>query len=127
MHRSILTGLAAVLVAATAAASPAALAAPSPLRQPPGEPGTAAYNRWLGRSFNDTLLKERRPSVRVRILKRIVSRRYIQHNPLAPEDEPASSRSAPSSTPRSPTRASSCATSSPPGPAWSPAGPGPAR
>lgn len=63
--------------------SPRATAAA--LGKAPGKPGTVTYNRWLGRSFNDTLLNERRQSERIKILRRIVSPRYIQHNPLAPE------------------------------------------
>lgn len=73
--------IAAVTVATLVPAADAA----AQLSKPPAKPGTVAYNRWLGRSFNDTLLNEPSQAKRIKILRRIVSPDYIQHNPLAPE------------------------------------------
>lgn len=55
------------------------------LSPPPGEPGSIAYNEWLGRTFSEVLLNEPSQDKRVEILNRIVAVDYIQHNPLVPE------------------------------------------
>lgn len=55
------------------------------LAPPPSEPGTVAYNEWLGRSFSEVMLNEPSQERRVAILDRIVAEDYIQHNPLVPE------------------------------------------
>ncbi len=55
------------------------------MSQPPGRPGTVAYNAWLGRTFSEVLLNTRDQAARVAILNRIVARDYIQHNPLVPQ------------------------------------------
>ena len=51
----------------------------------PSEPGSIAYNEWLGRTFSEVLLNEPSQEKRVEILNRIVATDYIQHNPLVPE------------------------------------------
>ncbi|WP_198371058.1 ester cyclase [Roseomonas rosulenta] len=79
MHRRLAT---LALLAATALA-PAALA--QTMTEPPGAPGTVAYNEWLGRTFSEVLLNTRDQAARVRILERIVRTEYIQHNPLVPQ------------------------------------------
>ncbi|MBK1660099.1 hypothetical protein E2C05_20370 [Paracraurococcus ruber] len=55
------------------------------MTEPPGPPGSVAYNTWLGRTFSEVLLNERSQEERVRILNRIVATGYIQHNPLVPQ------------------------------------------
>ena len=55
------------------------------LAPPPSQPGTVAYNEWLGRSFSEVLLNEPSQEARVKILNKIVAEDYIQHNPLVPE------------------------------------------
>ncbi len=55
------------------------------LTPPPGEPGTVAYNEWLGRSFSEVMLNEPDQAKRIEMLNVLVAEDYIQHNPLVPE------------------------------------------
>jgi predicted ester cyclase len=71
------------LAAGLAALAGSAFAAE--LTPPPAQPGTVAYNEWLGRSFSDVLLNEPSQEKRVAILEKIVALDYVQHNPLVPE------------------------------------------
>jgi steroid delta-isomerase-like uncharacterized protein len=89
MRRTALMALAVLAAAPVLAqtrptATPAAASA-ARMTEPPGPPGTVAYNTWLGRTFSEVLLNERSQEERVRILNRIVATDYIQHNPLVPQ------------------------------------------
>lgn len=55
------------------------------LAPPPAEPGTVAYNEWLGRSFSDTMLNEADTALRDAMLDVLVAEDYVQHNPLLAE------------------------------------------
>ena len=67
------------------AASPPVAPAPDGPLSPPAEPGTVAYNEWLGRTFSDTMLNTEDDEERSAIIEQIVHPGYLQHNPLAPE------------------------------------------
>ena len=70
------------LVAVAVSAGPVPAQTPA---EPPGPPGTADYNAWLGRTFSEVMLNTRSQEGRVKLLNRIVAADYIQHNPLVPE------------------------------------------
>ena len=64
---------------------PSVASATDLLLPPPGPPGTAAYNEWLGRQFSDTMLNEADTARRNEMLATLVAEDYIQHNPLLAE------------------------------------------
>jgi steroid delta-isomerase-like uncharacterized protein len=80
MHRTLKAAIAAATILASVPAFATDLLPP-----PPGEPGTVAYNEWLGRSFSDVMLNEEDQDKRIEMLEVLVAEDYIQHNPLVPE------------------------------------------
>lgn len=52
---------------------------------PPAEPGTVAYNEWLGGCFSGVLLDTPGQAERVKMVEKIVAVDYGQHNPMVPE------------------------------------------
>lgn len=80
MNRLAIAALAATLSLVSTASHATDLLPP-----PPSEPGTVAYNEWLGRSFSDVMLNESDQAKRIEMLNVLVAEDYIQHNPLVPE------------------------------------------